>query len=174
MANVAMFGNTMATAGQTSALFRSGDVSMATKGVQDMGSEDGRISHRGIQRLVPPPKGRGRKMRSAVTSGRKLLIDGDPNSAWARRYADLIVGHVADAGGRDLVSDAKLSIIRRAASMECEIERLEAKLSRGENVDLDAFGRAASHLRRLFESIGIDRKQRDLTLDPQAYFYENS
>jgi hypothetical protein len=45
---------------------------------------------------------------------------------------------------------------------------------RGENVDLDAFGRAASHLRRLFESIGIDGKQRDLTLDPQAYFYENS
>ena len=160
MANVAIFGNTMATAGQTSALFRSGDASMATKGVQDKGSEDGRISHRGIQRLVPPPKGRSRKMRSAVTSGRKLLIDGDPNSAWARRYADLIVGHVADAGGRDLVSDAKLSIIRRA--------------SRGENVDLDAFGRAASHLRRLFESIGIDRKQRDLTLDPQAYFYENS
>jgi hypothetical protein len=137
-----------------------------------MGSEVGRNSHRGIQRLVPPRKGRGRKMRSAVTSGRKLLIDGDPNSAWARRYADLIVGHVADAGGRDMVSDAKLSVIRRAAAMECEIERLEAKLSRGQNVDLDAFGRAASHLRRLFEAIGIERRAKDVTDLPTYYAVE--
>jgi hypothetical protein len=104
-----------------------------------------------------------KRPRSAVTSGRVLLVGGDSNSAWARRYADLLVGHVADAGGRDLVSDAKLSLIRRAAAMECEIERLEAKLCRDELVDLDVFGRAASHLRRLFEVIGIERKQRDVT-----------
>ena len=104
-----------------------------------------------------------KRPRSAVTSGRVLLVDGNPNSAWARRYADLMVGHIADAGGRDMVSEAKLSLIRRAAALECEIERLEAKLSRDENVDLDAFGRAASHLRRLFEVIGIERRQRDVT-----------
>ena len=46
-------------------------------------------------------------------------------------------GHVGDAGGRDMVTEAKLSLIRRAAALECEIERLEAKLSRDENVDLD-------------------------------------
>ena len=45
-----------------------------------------------------------KRPRSAVTSGRVLLVDGDPNSAWARRYADLLVGHVADAGGRDMAS----------------------------------------------------------------------
>jgi hypothetical protein len=68
-----------------------------------------------------------------------------------------------------LVSAAKLSLIRRATALECEIERLEAKLSCGEEVDLDAFGRAASHLRRLFESIGIERAQRDVTVDLRAY-----
>ena len=104
-----------------------------------------------------------KRPRSAVTSGRVLLVGGDSNSAWARRYADLLVGHVADAGGRDMVSEAKLSLIRRAAAMECEIEALEARLSRGESVDLDVFGRAASHLRRLFEVIGIERRQRDVT-----------
>jgi len=136
---------------------------MTTNGKPGAATNAARNNHHGIQRLVPPPKGRGRKLRSAITSGRQLFVDGDPNSAWARRYADLLVGHVADAGGRDLVSDAKLSIIRRAAAMECEIERLEARLSRGENVDLDAFGRAASHLRRLFEAIGIERRARDVT-----------
>ena len=116
-----------------------------------------------------------KRPRSAVTSGRVLLVGGDSNSAWARRYADLLVGHVADAGGRDMVSEAKLSLIRRAAAMECEIERLEAKLSRDENVDLDVFGRAASHLRRLFEVIGIERRPRDVTEHPNylAVEYEN-
>src|ERR1700677_1462312 len=86
---------------------------------------------------------RATRPRSAVTSGRQLFIDGDPNSAWARRYAALLIGHVVDAGGRELVSAAKLSLIRRATALECEIERLEAKLSGGGEVDLDAFGRAA-------------------------------
>jgi hypothetical protein len=70
-----------------------------------------------------PPRGgrrprapsRPARSRSAVSSGRQLFIDGDPNSAWSRRFHDLVVGHVADAGGQDLLSDAKLSLIRCAA-----------------------------------------------------------
>ena len=114
----------------------------------------------GVQRRVAS---RTSKPRSAVSSGRALFIDGNPNSAWSRRYADLLVGHISDAGGMPMVSEAKMSLIRRAVAMECEIERLEAKLSRGEDVNLDEFGRAASHLRRLFETIGIDRRPRNVT-----------
>jgi hypothetical protein len=116
-----------------------------------------------------PDRKRGKRPRSAVTSGRQLFIDGDPNSAWSRRYHDLVVGHIADQGGRDMLSEARLALIRRAAAMECELEQLEARLSRGENVDLDVFGRAASHLRRLFETIGIDRHQRDATPSIQQF-----
>jgi len=29
---------------------------------------------------------RGKRPRSAITSGRKLFVQGDPNSAWSRRY----------------------------------------------------------------------------------------
>jgi hypothetical protein len=47
---------------------------------------------------------RDKRPRSAVTSGRRLFVTGNPNSAWARRWADLVRGHIADAGGRDLVS----------------------------------------------------------------------
>jgi hypothetical protein len=58
----------------------------------------------------------------------------------------------------------QLSLIRRAASIECELERLDAMLSTGAEVNLDAYGRAASHLRRLFETLGVGRKARDVTL----------
>jgi hypothetical protein len=104
-----------------------------------------------------------RKPRSAITSGRQLFVQGNPNSAWSRRFQDLVIGHVSDAGGFDVLSEAQLSLIKRCASIECELERLDARLSAGEEVDLDSYGRAASHLRRLFETLGVERKQRDVT-----------
>jgi hypothetical protein len=106
---------------------------------------------------------RAKRPRSAVTSGRKLFVQGDPNSAWSRRYHDLCVGHSNDLGGRNLLSEAQLSLIRRAAAIECELERLDAMLSIGAEVDLDSYGRAASHLRRLFETLGLERRARDVT-----------
>jgi hypothetical protein len=106
---------------------------------------------------------RARRPRSAITSGRKLFTEGDPNSAWSRRYHDLVVGHCSDLGGIDALSDAQLSLIRRAASIECELERLDAMLSTGAEVSLDVYGRGASHLRRILESLGLERKCRDVT-----------
>ena len=105
---------------------------------------------------------RAKRPRSAVTSGRKLFVEGDPNSAWSRRYHDLVVGHIGDLGGRDLLSEAQLSLIRRASAIECELERLDAALSLGEAVDLDSYGRATSHLRRLFETLGLERRPREV------------
>ena len=105
---------------------------------------------------------RAKRPRSAITSGRKLFVEGDPNSAWSRRYHDLVVGHISDLGGRDLLSEAQLSLIRRASAIECELERLDAALSLGEAVDLDSYARATSHLRRLFETLGLERRPREV------------
>jgi hypothetical protein len=106
----------------------------------------------------------GRRARSQATSGRRVFVDGDGNSRWARRYRDLIAAHCQDLGGVDLLSEAQLSLIRRASAIELELEQAEGKLSMGEAVDLDSFTRAASHLRRLFETLGLERKARDVTL----------
>jgi hypothetical protein len=106
---------------------------------------------------------RAKRPRSAVTSGRQLFIEGNPHSAWSRRFHDLVLGHVGDLGGADLLSEAQFSLIRRAAAIECELERLDARLSAGEPVDLDSYGRCAGHLRRLFETIGVERRSRDVT-----------
>ena len=80
-----------------------------------------------------------RRPRSAITSGRTLLIDGDPNSAWSRRYHDLITRHVGDLGGANMLSEAQLSLIRRAAALACELEQMEARMSQGIEVNLDSF-----------------------------------
>jgi hypothetical protein len=107
---------------------------------------------------------RPKRIRSAVSNGRRLFVDGDGNSAWSRRYRDLIVGHISDMGGRDMLSEAQLSLIKRASAIELELEQMEGRLSKGEQVDLDTFTRAVSHLRRLLETLGLRRQARDVTL----------
>jgi len=37
---------------------------------------------------------------------------------------------------------------------------MEGRLSMGEQVDLDVFTRSASHLRRIFETLGVERQAR--------------
>jgi hypothetical protein len=106
---------------------------------------------------------RPKRIRSAVSNGRRLFVDGDGNSAWSRRYRDLIVGYISDMGGRDMLSQAQLSLIKRASAIELELEQMEGRLSKGEQVDLDTFTRAASHLRRLLEALGLRRQARDVT-----------
>jgi len=105
----------------------------------------------------------GMRPRSAVTSGRRQFVSGDPNSAWARRYHDLILGHISDLGGKPNLSEAQISLCKRAAGLEAELEQMEGRMSQGEQVDLDRYGRAASHLRRILESLGITRQARTVS-----------
>jgi hypothetical protein len=108
------------------------------------------------------PDTRPPRIRSAVSNGRRLFVEGDGNSAWSRRYRDLIVGHINDMGGEDVLSESEKSLIRRASAIECELEQMEGLLSRREPVDLDAFTRAAGHLRRILETLGLQRRARDV------------
>jgi hypothetical protein len=108
---------------------------------------------------------RAKRPASAVTSGRKFFFEGsNPNSEFSRRFRDLAGHHVADCGGTGALSAAKLSLCRRAAALEVACEALEARMSAGEPVSLDEYGRAASHLRRILETLGIERKCRDALL----------
>ena len=73
-------------------------------------------------------------------------------------------------GGKDYISEAQKSLIRRASTLEIELEQMEAAMSEGVVVDPELYGRVASHLRRILESIGIPRVARDAdTLDLRAY-----
>ena len=109
------------------------------------------------------------KVRSAVSNGRRSFVDGDGKSVWARRQRDLFELHVSDLGPPEMLSEAQLSICRRVATIEVELERQEGALSKGEEIDLDRYSRISGNLRRMLESIGIERAKRDLTPDLASY-----
>jgi hypothetical protein len=106
------------------------------------------------------------RLRSKVTNGKTLFATGgDMRGAWARRLRDLIGQHLSDLGGPDMASTAEASIIRRAATLTVELERLEAKFAeagQAEANDLDLYQRTAGNLRRLLEAVGIERRAREV------------
>jgi hypothetical protein len=99
-------------------------------------------------------------LRSKVTNGTKVFaIGGDGRGAWTRRWKDLNEAHVADLGGLGGLSEAQLSLCRRCAALEVQLEQMEAKMSEGDvTVDMDLYGRLAGHLRRILETLGIERR----------------
>lgn len=112
--------------------------------------------------------------RSAVTNGSRDFVDGDGRSPWARRWRDLVALHSSDLGGADALSEAQASLVRRVATIEIELEAQEGKLSKGEQIDLDAYTRAAGHLRRILETLGLKRVPRDVTPDLHRYIAERA
>jgi hypothetical protein len=101
--------------------------------------------------------------RSAKTNGRRLFVDGDGRGPWARRWRDLESLYADDLGGESTLSEFQLGLIGTCATLRCELEKLEGRLSVGEAVDLDVFGRLAGHYRRICETLGIERRKRDIT-----------
>jgi hypothetical protein len=105
------------------------------------------------------------RQRSRVGNGSGLLPRGlaDERSAWARRLKDCIADHLADAPN---ASAAERSLLRRAAVLTVELERLEAKFAAaGEATtpDLETYQRCSNSLRRLLESVGLKRRAKDIT-----------
>jgi hypothetical protein len=85
-----------------------------------------------------------------------MFVDvGDGRSAWARRWNDLVLTHASDLGGYDMLSEAQLSICRRAAAIECELESMEGRMSASQPIDIGVYARLTGVLARLLELVGI-------------------
>jgi hypothetical protein len=97
---------------------------------------------------------------------------------WARRLKELVQDHTADLGGADNCSVAERSILRRASTLEVELERLEIKFAlagEASDTDLDLYQRCSGNLRRLLEAVGLQRRARDISNNDhvmQAYLEE--
>ncbi|TXN15884.1 hypothetical protein FV219_01565 [Methylobacterium sp. WL122] len=110
--------------------------------------------------------------RSRVTNGSALLQNVDGRSGWARRMRDLMALHLSDLGGEAAVSEAEKSLIRRAATLTVELERMEERFANDGEADADAldlYSRTAGNLRRLLEATGLQRRPRDVTPDLRHY-----
>jgi hypothetical protein len=110
---------------------------------------------------------RVRTARARVSNGSALLPGVDGRSTWARRMRDLMELHVADLGGETNISEGERAIVRRAAVLITELERMEATFALCEGAPdlphLDGYQRAANSLRRLLEAVGLQRRARDVT-----------
>jgi hypothetical protein len=107
--------------------------------------------------------------RSRISNGSAVLPGVDGRSTWARRLRDLMALHLSDLGGDAAVSEAERSIVRRAACLTVELERLELGFALAGSADdraIDLYQRTANSLRRLLESVGLERRSRDVT--PQS------
>src|SRR4051812_40609055 len=69
-----------------------------------------------------PPTRLAPKARSAVSNQKELLPGLDGRSASARRFRDLVLGFVSDAGGIENISEVRLGLIRRLAAVTVQIE----------------------------------------------------
>ena len=101
-----------------------------------------------------------------MTNGTELLPGLEGRSLLARRFRDLIAQHTMDLGGESNVSQAQLSLIRRAAALTVELERWETRFADDDGAKplaLDQYQRCLNSLRRVLESLGLERKSRDIT-----------
>jgi hypothetical protein len=121
-----------------------------------LNSENSPGSHR---RVVEPI----RAQKSRITNGSALLPGIDGRSPWVRRCKDLIREHLYD---KPDATAAEQAIIRRAAVLIVELERLERQFALAGEADpmtLDLYGRVAGNMRRLLESVGLDRRAKDIS-----------
>ena len=111
--------------------------------------------------------------RSRITNGSSLLPEIDGRSIWARRLRDLISLHTSDLAGLDNLSQAELSIIRRASCLTVELEHLEQKFAlAGDGAtesQLKTYQMTVNTLRRTLEALGLKRRAKDITPDPLEY-----
>jgi hypothetical protein len=85
---------------------------------------------------------------------------------WARRFGDVFAAHVADLGGAEMLSEAQISLCKRAAGLAVECERIEGTLADGGEADIDLLGRLVGHLGRTLERIGLNRVPKTLDHNP--------
>jgi hypothetical protein len=119
---------------------------------------------------IPKLARRKPEARSRVGNGKTLLPMTDGRSVTARRFRDLFEDIAADLGGLDHLSEGQKQLIRRAAMLCAESERMEALAARGEaEFDIDLYGMICDRLGRLFGRLGLERKSKDITPDLHIY-----
>jgi hypothetical protein len=99
---------------------------------------------------------------SAIANGR-LFQGVDQRSGWVRRAKEVIASHLSD---KPDASAAEAAIIRRAAVLIVELERMERQFALAGEADpgtLAMYASTANHMRRLLESVGLERRPRNVS-----------
>jgi hypothetical protein len=114
------------------------------------------LDAKSMLKAPPPPQFRTKKGTGAV-----VLTGVDGRSLMARRFREISAAMAADLGN-DL-TEAQRHLIARAATLICWSEEREAELARGEEFDVALYSTVTNTLRRLLDTLGIERRPRDVT-----------
>src|SRR5262249_30654689 len=101
--------------------------------------------------------------RSAVTNGKPLPVVQPGDTAWARRFRDVLAEIVSDLGGADRLSEGQRQLARRCATISIACERMEGEAAAGAAIDLETYGKLTDRLGRAFQRLGLKRQPRDVT-----------
>ena len=114
------------------------------------------------------PKGSG----NGAERGKARLLslaDLDRRTHAYRKTAELIDAVEVDCGGAAALSTAERSIIRHAALTGAMLEDLGTRWLAGEPIDPGLFATLSNAERRLYETVGLKRRARDVSPDLQTY-----
>ena len=105
-----------------------------------------------------------RDVRSAVTNGKRLHVVRPGDTAWARRFRDVLGEIISDLGGSDAgLSEGQKQLARRCATLCIACEKLEGEAAAGRDIDLVVYGTMVDRLGRAFQRLGLRRQARDVT-----------
>lgn len=105
--------------------------------------------------------------RTRVGNGSAVLDGVDGRSVVFRRYREILAQLTSDMGGDP--SEAQQQIARRAAMLAIWCEGEDTKAAKGQAIDIGAYTTASNSLRRLLESIGLERRARNVTPTIKEY-----
>jgi hypothetical protein len=113
---------------------------------------------------------KARVARNRVSNGTSLLPTVDGRSGWARLMRDTYESVIAHCGGDSVISELERMAARRIGALEAELIHLEDKFATiraaGGEPDassLDLYSRVSNTHRRHCESVGWQRRSRDVT-----------
>ena len=69
---------------------------------------------------------------------------------------------LADMAGADNVSEMERQLISKFATLALQLEMMEVAALEGSGIDLDLFSPCAGHMRRIAETLGLQRRTRDV------------
>ena len=116
---------------------------------------------------------RSRIPRSRITNGKRLLVGVDGRTEAGRRYRDLTMSLADDLGGAATLTEAQRALVRQAAAMIVQSEKLQGEVLRGEVVDSEQLVRLANAATRILSRLGLKRTVRDTTPTLAEYLAAN-
>jgi hypothetical protein len=102
------------------------------------------------------------RTRAAVSNGTRMHAKSvDGRSAEARRFKDLVSSFAASLGGEGALTEAERTLIRNAASLTVQCERLQAAHVAGHEVNSQEMTRLANSSARVLAALMIKRERKE-------------